>query len=150
MFRHLVWGFWRFQTEILDAEWKEKLPERALRLTRDVDWSMAQPYFDRLNELVDTLGLTDVSDARLEVEHFFNAAILRVNERTCVSLTEAGIAFKVGEQAADRLIRDGAAREFRYYPAGRAKAGYALILLRTTTEELRILFSKAIELAVSS
>lgn len=110
---------------------------------------MAQPYFDRLSALVETLGLNDNSDAHLVVEHFFNAAILRANNRTCVSLTEAGIAFKVGEQAAYRLIREGTAKEFRYYPAGRAKVGYALMSLRQPTEELRTRFSEAIELAVT-
>jgi hypothetical protein len=106
---------------------------------------MAQPYYDELVSLANDLELAGMTTATLRVEHFFNAAILRANGKTCASLTADGIAFNVGQSSSDQYIANGEAGSFRYYQAGTRKQGYALFKIGRAKQDWRELFVEAIE-----
>lgn len=87
---------------------------------------MAKVYFDTLVELASCLDIAREMQREIVVKHFFNGAALYVEGRQCVSWSPAGLAFKLPEPQAVRLIRRGDASELRYFDRGHVKKGYAV------------------------
>lgn len=87
---------------------------------------MAKKYFDQLNSLLDELNLKQTISDQLEVKHFFSGAALYINQKICVSLSPAGLAFKLAEDKTLKLIDDGHAKPLKYFEKGHIKKGYAL------------------------
>ena len=65
-------------------------------------------------------------DVKLECKHFFSGAAVYANGRICMSLTPAGFALKLPEEACDTLLKKGAKR-LRYFPDGPIKKDYVVL-----------------------
>ena len=87
---------------------------------------MAKEYFEKLNILVRKTKIANEVKFDLEVKHFFSGAALYANGIICVSWSPAGLAFKMSETDADKLINSGKTIPLKYFPKGRIKKGYAL------------------------
>ena len=87
---------------------------------------MAKEYFQKLNELVSNLGLEELSDAQLDVKHFFSGAALYANGSICCSWSPMGLAFKLPNGEAESLIEKGQAMPLQYFENGHVKKGYAM------------------------
>jgi len=87
---------------------------------------MAKIYFEKLSELVDGLGIQDQVSLDIEIKHFFSGAALYANEVLCVSWSPGGLAFKLQEAEADKLISSGKAKPLKYFEKGHIKKGYAM------------------------
>lgn len=98
---------------------------------------MAKEYFDKLTILLDELNLRDTISAPFEVKHFFSGAALYINHKICVSLSPAGLAFKLTEDKTLKLIEGGHAKALRYFANGHIKKGYALFENPDLTEKSR-------------
>lgn len=88
---------------------------------------MAQPYFDRLSQIVADLDLEPTGGATLETRHFFNGAALYANGKICATLGPAGFALKLPRESKERLIEDGKGAEFRFFPKGPVKREYVAL-----------------------
>ena len=108
---------------------------------------MAEPYFSRLSQIVSQLGPLSIDDANLEIKHFFSGAALYANGKICASLSPAGFALKLPEDARLNLLAEGKGREFHFFPKGPVKKGY-IALPDSTLEDVRIL-QGLIDLSVS-
>jgi len=87
---------------------------------------MAEEYFEKLSALLEELRIENEITKPMEVKHFFSGATLYVNQTICVSWSPAGLAFKLEEQEANKLIKNGKAIPLKYFPKGHVKKGYAL------------------------
>ena len=87
---------------------------------------MAKKYFDQLNNLLDELNYKATISCQVEVKHFFSGAALYINHNICVSLSPAGLAFKLGKDKSLELIKNGHAKPLKYFEKGHIKQGYAL------------------------
>lgn len=81
---------------------------------------------ERLAELALAAALESRTSLPVVTKPFFGGAALYVGGTIIASLSRVGLAFKIGEPAADALISDGKARPLRYFPSGHVKKGYAL------------------------
>jgi len=87
---------------------------------------MAKEYYNKLSNLLNELDIKNVIMKPIEVKHFFSGAALYVNQSICVSWSPVGLAFKMPEQEANKLITSGKAIPLKYFPKGHVKKGYAL------------------------
>jgi len=87
---------------------------------------MAKEYFDNLNIFLDELNIKNDISLPFEVRHFFSGAALYINNKICASLSPSGLAFKLGDDEADILIKSGKAKPLKYFDKGRIKKGYVL------------------------
>ncbi len=87
---------------------------------------MAKVYFEKLSALLEELQIENEITNSMEVKHFFSGAALYVNKTICASWSPAGLAFKLEEQEANKLIKNGTAIPLKYFPKGHVKNGYAL------------------------
>jgi len=87
---------------------------------------MAKEYFKKLIDLLDELDLDDEVRQPMEVKHFFSGAALYAEGRMCVSWSPVGLAFRLPDHQARRLIDSGKAIPLKYFPNGHIKKGYAL------------------------
>ena len=87
---------------------------------------MAKMYFNQLNNLLDELNLRETISGPLEVKHFFSGAALYINHKICVSLSPAGLAFKLADDKTLKLIDEGHAKPLKYFANGHIKKDYAL------------------------
>ena len=87
---------------------------------------MAKKYFDQLNNLLDELDFKATISSPFEVKHFFSGAALYINHNICVSLSPAGLAFKLGKDKSLELVNIGHAKPLKYFEKGHIKQGYAL------------------------
>ncbi len=87
---------------------------------------MAKIYFEKLSDLILKLKIEDEVNQPLETKHFFSGAALYINGTICVSWSPVGLAFKLPEEKANKLIASGKAKELKYFPKGHVKKGYAL------------------------
>jgi TfoX/Sxy family transcriptional regulator of competence genes len=87
---------------------------------------MAKVYFEKLSQLISDLEIEDEVAVQLAVIHFFNGAVLYVNETICASWSPAGLAFKLPESEAAKLIAIGKAKPLKYFERGHIKKGYAM------------------------
>jgi len=87
---------------------------------------MAKEYFEKLNNLISKTKIANEVNVDLEVKHFFSGAALYADGKICVSWFPAGIAFKMSETDAQKLIQSGQAIPLIYFPKGHTKKGYAV------------------------
>ena len=88
---------------------------------------MAEPYFERLSQIIGRLGLTLPKSVVLEIKHFFSGAALYANGKICASLGPVGFAVKLPEESRTSLIDDGNGKEFRFFEKGPIKREYAVL-----------------------
>ena len=87
---------------------------------------MAKIYLEKLTILFQKLNIEDEIKSSCEIKHFFSGAALYVNKTIRVSWSPAGLAFKLPEQDAEKLINAGKAIPLKYFAKGHVKKGYAL------------------------
>ena len=87
---------------------------------------MAKVYFEKLSALLEELQIEQEVTKQMEVKYFFSGAALYINKTICASWSPAGLAFKLEEQEASKLIKSGKAIPLKYFPKGHVKKGYAL------------------------
>ena len=87
---------------------------------------MAKEYYEKLSHLLEEINLKKEVTLSMEIKHFFSGAALYVNQTICASWSPAGLAFKLPEKEANKLIKSGNAKPFKYFPKGHVKKGYAL------------------------
>jgi len=84
---------------------------------------MAQPFLDDLRSLANRF----VADSSgLDCKHFFSGAAMYSAGTICVTLTPAGLAFKLSENTRVALIENGLAVELRYFGNAPVKKEYVL------------------------
>ncbi len=88
---------------------------------------MAEPYLERLSQIVDRLGLASAGVVTLETKHFFGGAALYANGRICASLSPAGLAVKLPAGVRQSLIGERKGREFRFFAKGPIKREYVAL-----------------------
>ena len=88
---------------------------------------MAEPYLERLSQIVDRIGLVSAEGATLETKHFFSGAALYANGRICASLSPAGLAVKLPAGVRQSLIDERKGKEFRFFAKGPIKREYVAL-----------------------
>lgn len=88
---------------------------------------MAEPYFERLSQIVGRLGLASLENMTFETRHFFSGAALYANGKICASLSPSGFAVKLPADVRQSLIREGNAKEFRFFESGPIKREYVAL-----------------------
>jgi TfoX/Sxy family transcriptional regulator of competence genes len=88
---------------------------------------MAEPYRTNLRQLIETLDLPASAGFNLEVKHFFNGAALYASGSVCLLYNRSGLALKLEAELADRLIRKGEGKPFRFFPNGPVKRHYVAL-----------------------
>jgi len=103
---------------------------------------VAEPYLQRLKDLVDDLDLRKETEDRLECRHFFGGAALYLADGICASLTPAGFAMKLAPNLRDALLESGRGQPLQYFEGGRVKKEYVLLPERLLADasEVRALF----------
>ena len=87
---------------------------------------MVKEYFEKLSKLIIEVDLESEIDVPTEVKDFYTGAVLYVNKAIRVSLSPVGLAIKLPEKKVETLIKNGSAKQFKYYSKGPVKQGYAL------------------------
>ena len=88
---------------------------------------MAEPYFERLSQIVSRFKPPLVDGVTLETKHFFSGAALYANGKICASLSPAGFAVKLPAETRQGLIDNGGGREFRFFAKGPIKREYVAL-----------------------
>ena len=88
---------------------------------------VAEPYLERLAQIVDRLGPVSAENVTLETKHFFSGAALYANGRICASLSPAGFAVKLPAEVRQRLINEHKGKEFRFFAKGPIKREYVAL-----------------------
>ena len=88
---------------------------------------MAEPYLERLAQIVDRLEPVSTGNVKLETKHFFSGAALYANGKICATLSPAGFAVKLPAQARSSLIEEHKGKEFRFFPNGPIKREYVAL-----------------------
>lgn len=87
---------------------------------------MAKKYHEKLSNLVNELDIKSATSMPLEIKHFFSGAALYINGVISVSLSPAGLAFKLSEIDLALLLINNKAIPLKYFKNGFVKKGYAL------------------------
>ena len=88
---------------------------------------MAEPYLERLSQIVAGLEPLQIRGVTLECKHFFSGAALCANRKICASLGPVGFALKLPERHRQDLISTGKGEEFRFFPTGPVKRDYVVL-----------------------
>ena len=88
---------------------------------------MAEPYLERLTQMVDGLESLQIRGVTLKCKHFFSGAALYANGKICASLSPAGLALKLPETQRQSLISEGKGEEFRFFPKGSIERDYVAL-----------------------
>ena len=88
---------------------------------------MAEPFLERLSQIVAGLEPLPIDGVTLECKHFFSGAALYANGKMCASLGPVGFALKLAERHRQDLISAGKGEEFRFFPNGPIKRDYVLL-----------------------
>ena len=88
---------------------------------------MAEPYLERLSQIITRLEPVSDENLTLETKHFFNGAALYVNGKICATLSPAGFALKLPSEVRSTLIDEGKGQEFRFFPKGPIKREYVAL-----------------------
>ena len=88
---------------------------------------MAEPYFERLSQIVSGSRPLLIDGVTLETKHFFSGAALYANGRICASLSPTGFAIKLPDEIRQSLIDEGGGREFRFFAKGPIKREYVAL-----------------------
>ncbi len=112
---------------------------------------MAEPYFERISQIIGGLGLTLPESVVLETKHFFSGAALYANGNICASLSPVGFAVKLPEEVRQSLISEGNADEFRFFEKGPIKREYVVLseAIVQDAQALRKLLETSAKYAVS-
>ena len=102
---------------------------------------MAEPYLERLSQMVNDLGPLASRGVTLEFKHFFSGAALYANGRIFASLSPAGFAVKLPADRRRSLLEEGKGTEFRFFANGPIKREYialseSIIVDRESLREL--------------
>ena len=62
---------------------------------------MAEPYFERLSQIVSGFRPLLIDGVTLETKHFFSGAALYANGNICASLSPAGFAIKLPSETTE-------------------------------------------------
>ena len=108
---------------------------------------MAEPYLERLSQIVTRLGLVSAESVTLETQHFFSGAALYANGRICASLSPAGFAVKLPALLRSSLIHERKGKEFRFFTKGPIKREY--IALSDSVIQNEEMLQKLIDTSVS-
>ena len=108
---------------------------------------MAKVYYEKLSNTLTELDIQKEVVKPMEVKYFFSGAALYVNQSICVTWSPVGLAFKLPEKEADKLISSGKALPLKYFLKSHVKKGYALFENpdNENLQQLRKFFLKAIE-----
>ena len=87
---------------------------------------MAKIYFEKLSELVVSLDIQNQINSDIQIKHFFSGAALYANDVLCASWFLGGLAFKMQEVEAEKLIASGKAKPLKYFEKGHIKKGYVM------------------------
>lgn len=103
---------------------------------------VAEPYLQRLSDLVDDLDLRIEAEGDLECRHFFGGAALYLGGSICASLTPVGLAMKLAPNLREALLESGRGQPLQYFEGGRVKKEYVLLpeRLLANASEMRALF----------
>jgi TfoX/Sxy family transcriptional regulator of competence genes len=88
---------------------------------------MAEPYLERLSQIVNQLGPISPENVTLETKHFFSGAALYANGKICASLSPSGFAVKLPAEVRQSLMSEGNAKEFRFFDSGPVKREYVAL-----------------------
>ncbi len=88
---------------------------------------MAEPYFERLSQIMSGFKPLLIDGVTLETKHFFTGAALYANGKICASLSPVGFAIKLPSEIRQSLIDDGEGKEFRFFPKGPIKREYVAL-----------------------
>ncbi len=88
---------------------------------------MAEPYFERLSQIMSGFSPLLISGVTLETKHFFSGAALYANGKICASFSPAGFAIKLPSEISKRLISDGEGKEFQFFTKGPIKREYVAL-----------------------
>lgn len=91
---------------------------------------MAKVYFEKLSALLEELQIEQEVTKPMEVKYFFSGAALYINKTICASWSPAGLAFKLEEQEASKLIKSGKAIPLKYFPKGHVKWATLYLMCR--------------------
>jgi TfoX/Sxy family transcriptional regulator of competence genes len=96
---------------------------------------MAEPYLERLSQMVSGLELSQTPEVTLEFKHFFSGAALYANGKYFASLSPAGFALKLPPSIKQSLIEAGKGTEFRFFAKGPIKRDYVALSESTVRDE---------------
>ena len=96
---------------------------------------MAEPYLTRLARIVDELAPLRTGGATLEARHFFSGAALYANGKIFATLSPAGFAIKLPEDARRSLMEEGRGTDFRFFAIGPVKQEYVALSDSTVSDE---------------
>jgi TfoX/Sxy family transcriptional regulator of competence genes len=88
---------------------------------------MAEPYLERLSQMVVRLELPQISGVTLESKHFFTGAALYANGKICATFSPSGFALKVPANVRQILIKESKGTEFRFFTNGPIKREYVAL-----------------------
>lgn len=88
---------------------------------------MAEPYLQRLANMLREARPTKPRGVRLECRHFFSGAALYADGEICASLTPAGFAVKLSDNPRAALLRERRGRPLRYFKDGPIKKQYVVL-----------------------
>ncbi len=108
---------------------------------------MAEPYLERLSQIVARLGPVSARSVTLETKHFFSGAALYANGRICASLSPAGFAVKLPADIRSGLINERKGKEFRFFAKGPIKREY--VALSDSVIQDEDMLQKLIDMSVS-
>ena len=108
---------------------------------------MAEPYLERLKQMIDRLGLPGAHDVTLEPRHFFSGAALYANGRICALFSPTGFALKLPVATRHALIEAGQGEEFRFFLDGPIKRDYVALkeVVQLDAEALRELIYTSVD-----
>jgi TfoX/Sxy family transcriptional regulator of competence genes len=87
---------------------------------------MVESYRQTLHALLTRLASTQAPGTAIACKHFFGGAAGYADGRIFISLTPAGLALKLPEEARLRLIEEGA-KPLRYFADGPIKKNYVVV-----------------------
>ncbi|UCG26167.1 MAG: TfoX/Sxy family protein [Chloroflexota bacterium] len=107
---------------------------------------MAEPYLERLRQLIGQLELPGARDTTLEPKHFFSGAALYANGKICALFSPTGFALKLPAAMRQTLIEAGKGGDFRFFDEGPVKRDYVALaeVVQRDDEALRELINASV------
>ena len=99
---------------------------------------MAEPYLERLSQMVAGLEPLQIRGVTIEWKHFFSGAALYANGKICASLGPVGFALKLPEDQRRALISEGKGEQFRFFPNGPIKRDYMALSGSVILDEIEL------------
>ena len=113
---------------------------------------MAEPYLERLTQMIGRLELPGAQDATLEPRHFFSGAALYASGKICALFSPMGFALKLPAATRQALIEAGQGSEFRFFPDGPVKHDYVALAesVEQDDEALRGLIGASVKYVIGA